>query len=62
MADPLSITVSIVAILQLISEVIKFGLDFADVFKAILSLKNDVKFLRQLLKRLKARCDKALDG
>ena len=60
MADPLSITASIIAVLQLTNEVIKYGLDFKNAPKAILSLKKDVQSLQKLLERLKNRCENAL--
>ncbi len=62
MGDPLSVTASIIAVLQLTNDVIKYGLDFANAPKAILSLKEDVQSLQQLLNRLKDRCQNALHG
>ena len=62
MGDPLSVTADIIAVLQLTSEVIEFGLDFANAPKAILSLKDEVESLRLLLKQLKDRCEKTVHG
>ena len=59
MGDPLSVTASIIAVLQITGEVYKYGLDFAEAPKAILRLKGEVESLRHLLKRLKNRCDNA---
>ena len=59
MGDPLSVTASIIAVLQITGEVYKYGLDFAEAPKAILSLKGEVGSLRHLLERLKNRCDNA---
>ncbi|KAM0798970.1 ankyrin repeat-containing domain protein [Usnea florida] len=59
MGDPLSVTASIIAVLQITGEVYKYGLDFAEAPKAILSLKGEVESLRHLLERLKKRCDDA---
>ena len=60
MGDPLSVTASIIAVLQLTSEVIEFCLDLANAPKAILSLKEEVESLQLLLKQLKERCEKTL--
>ena len=60
MADPLSITASIIAILQLTNEVIKYSLDFKNAPKAILSLKKNIQSLQKLLERLKNRCENTL--
>ena len=59
MGDPLSVTASIIAVLQITGEVYKYGLDFAEAPKAILSLKGEVESLRHLLERLKNRCENA---
>ena len=57
--DPLSITASIIAVLQMTSEVVKYGLDFAGAPKAILSLKGEVESLHHLLELLQNRCERA---
>ena len=62
MGDPLSVTASIIAVLQLTNKVIKHGLDFAHAPKAILSLKEDLKSLQLLLNRLNDRCENGLHG
>ena len=60
MGDPLSIISGIVAVLQITSEVVKYGLDVADAPKAILDLKDEAESLLHLLKQLKQRCENAL--
>lgn len=60
MGDPLSVTASIIAALQLTSEVIVFWLDLANAPKAIMSLNEEVESLQLLLKRLKECCEKTL--
>ena len=59
MGDPLSVTASIIAVLQITGEVYKYGLDFAEAPKAISSLKGEVESLQHLLKQLKERCERA---
>ena len=48
MGDPLSVTASIIAVLQSTSEVIDFCLDLANSPKAILSLKEEVESAYEL--------------
>ena len=62
MGDPLSVTASIVTVLDVVKEVINFGLDVANAPKAILSLKKEVVYLRVLLEQLKDRCEETLHG
>ena len=57
--DPLSITASIIAVLQITSEVVKYGLDFAGAPKEILDLKRQVESLHHLLELLEDRCNGA---
>ena len=57
--DPLSVTASIIAVLQMTNEVVKYGLDFAEAPKALSDLKREFESLQYLLKQLKIRCDKA---
>ena len=59
MADPLSLTASIIAVLQLTSEVVEYGLDFADAPESILKVKEEVESLQLLLKQLQDRCKDA---
>lgn len=59
MVDGLEITASIIAVLQLTNEVIKYGLDFADAPKAIVSLREGLKSLQVLLKQLNSRYESA---
>ena len=57
--DPLSVTASIIAVLQITGEVIKYGVDFAGAPKEIKSLNGEVKSLHHLLELLKNRCKDA---
>ena len=59
MADPFSVTVDIIAVLQFISGVCEYGLDFAEADKAIMSLNGEFESLQHLLERLKNRCESA---
>lgn len=58
MTDPLSVTASIIAVLQIRSEVVKYGLDFADAPVSIVKVE-EVESLQLLLKQLKDRCENA---
>ena len=58
MVDPLSVTVGIIALVQFTSDVCKYGLDFAEAPKAILSLKGEIQSLQHLLERLQNRCER----
>ena len=59
MTDPLSVTASIIAVLQLTSVVVEYGLDFADAPESISKVKEEVQSLQLLLKQLKDRCENA---
>jgi len=59
MTDPLSISVGIIAILDITGRVIKYGLDFAGAPKEIRELKEKLESLESVLRRLMERCDNA---
>ena len=57
--DPLSISASILTIIDSTEKVIKYGLDFAGAPKEIRVLKENLETLETLLIRLKVRCEDA---
>jgi ankyrin repeat protein len=59
MTDPLSISVGIIAILDITNRAIKYGLDFAGAPKEIQELKEKFESLESVLRRLMERCDNA---